>query len=66
MCFDPLDGSSNIDCLASIGSIFAIYRKKEEKPQLSDCLQPGRDIVAAGKLNFYFLKIFLIQRLSNI
>ena len=27
VCFDPLDGSSNIDCLVSIGSIFAIYRK---------------------------------------
>lgn len=26
VCFDPLDGSSNIDCLISIGSIFAIYR----------------------------------------
>jgi fructose-1,6-bisphosphatase I len=25
--FDPLDGSSNIDCLVSIGSIFAIFRK---------------------------------------
>uniref|UniRef100_A0A1B0G0D2 fructose-bisphosphatase n=1 Tax=Glossina morsitans morsitans TaxID=37546 RepID=A0A1B0G0D2_GLOMM len=25
VCFDPLDGSSNIDCLVSIGSIFAIY-----------------------------------------
>jgi hypothetical protein len=23
VCFDPLDGSSNIDCLVSIGSIFA-------------------------------------------
>lgn len=27
VCFDPLDGSSNIDCLVSIGSIFAIYKK---------------------------------------
>ena len=27
VCFDPLDGSSNIDCLVSIGSIFGIYRK---------------------------------------
>lgn len=27
VCFDPLDGSSNIDCLVSIGTIFAIYRK---------------------------------------
>jgi fructose-1,6-bisphosphatase I len=27
VAFDPLDGSSNIDCLVSIGSIFAVYRK---------------------------------------
>lgn len=25
--FDPLDGSSNIECLAAIGSIFGISRK---------------------------------------
>ena len=25
--FDPLDGSSNIDCLGSIGSIFGIAKK---------------------------------------
>lgn len=25
--FDPLDGSSNIDCLVSIGTIFGIYKK---------------------------------------
>jgi len=49
VCFDPLDGSSNIDCLVSIGSIFAIYRKQTEAaPQLSDALQPGREMVAAG------------------
>ena len=27
VCFDPLDGSSNIDCLISIGTIFSIYKK---------------------------------------
>ncbi|XP_006101491.1 fructose-1,6-bisphosphatase isozyme 2 [Myotis lucifugus] len=49
VCFDPLDGSSNIDCLASIGTIFAIYRKtSEEEPSEKDALQPGRNIVAAG------------------
>lgn len=26
VCFDPLDGSSNIDCLVSIGSIFGIFK----------------------------------------
>ncbi|XP_063769830.1 fructose-1,6-bisphosphatase isozyme 2 isoform X2 [Pseudophryne corroboree] len=49
VCFDPLDGSSNIDCLASIGTIFAIYRKTTEtEPCEEDALQPGRNIVAAG------------------
>jgi len=49
VCFDPLDGSSNIDCLVSIGSIFAIYRRKSEgTPSLTDALQPGRDQVASG------------------
>lgn len=50
VCFDPLDGSSNIDCLVSIGSIFAIYKKlnSTSKPSLKDALQPGNQIVAAG------------------
>ncbi|XP_026462576.1 fructose-1,6-bisphosphatase 1-like [Ctenocephalides felis] len=49
VCFDPLDGSSNIDCLVSIGSIFGIYKKVSTgAPQLSDALQPGRNLVAAG------------------
>lgn len=47
--FDPLDGSSNIDCLVSIGSIFAIFRKPSEGPAShNDALQSGRNIVAAG------------------
>jgi len=50
VCFDPLDGSSNIDCLVSIGSIFAIYRRLDDKSRASteDALQPGRQCVAAG------------------
>lgn len=49
VCFDPLDGSSNIDCLGSIGTIFAIYKKTSDGPAtVNDALQPGRNIVAAG------------------
>lgn len=50
VCFDPLDGSSNIECLASIGTIFTVFRKKNESGNvtLSDALQSGRGIVAAG------------------
>ncbi|OPJ82360.1 fructose-1,6-bisphosphatase 1 [Patagioenas fasciata monilis] len=49
VCFDPLDGSSNIDCLAPIGTIFAIYKKEtDNEPSEKDAFQPGRNIVAAG------------------
>lgn len=34
VCFDPLDGSSNIDCLVSIGTIFAIYKKVPTRVQM--------------------------------
>jgi fructose-1,6-bisphosphatase len=40
--FDPLDGSSNIDCLVSIGTIFGIFKKASDGPvQAGDILQPG-------------------------
>ena len=50
MVYDPLDGSSNIDCNASIGTIFGIYRRisSDGPGTLADCLQPGRDLVVAG------------------
>lgn len=47
VCFDPLDGSSNIDCLVSIGSIFAIYKKLGDgKVNAKDYLQPGKNMVS--------------------
>jgi len=47
--FDPLDGSSNIDCGVSIGTIFGIYlRKDDSEGTLNDVLQPGKNMVAAG------------------
>uniref|UniRef100_A0A3Q1GXD7 Fructose-1,6-bisphosphatase 1 n=1 Tax=Acanthochromis polyacanthus TaxID=80966 RepID=A0A3Q1GXD7_9TELE len=49
VCFDPLDGSSNIDCLVSIGTIFSIYKKTtDDEPCEKDALQSGRNLVAAG------------------
>ncbi|HPI53575.1 MAG TPA: class 1 fructose-bisphosphatase [Chitinophagaceae bacterium] len=49
--FDPLDGSSNIDVNASIGTIFCIYKRVSElgKPcTKEDFLQPGKLLKAAG------------------
>ncbi len=49
--FDPLDGSSNIDVNVSVGTIFAIYRRKSDPAgpaTKEDFLQPGHKQVAAG------------------
>jgi len=51
VAFDPLDGSSNIDCNVSVGSIFGVYRRKTaaaEKAEEADILRPGTDIIVAG------------------
>lgn len=50
LLYDPLDGSSNIDYNVCIGTIFSVFRRKsiEGPGTLVDCLQRGRDLVAAG------------------
>jgi len=50
-CMDPLDGSSNIDVNATIGTIFAIFRRKSPfggPGDLADVLQPGSELIAGG------------------
>ena len=42
VCYDPLDGSSNIDVNITVGTIFAIYEYKNNK------IQNGNNIVCAG------------------
>lgn len=50
VAFDPLDGSSNIGSNIPVGTIFCIFRKKDENRPASveDFLQSGKEIVAAG------------------
>ncbi|KAM7534173.1 hypothetical protein Aperf_G00000105395 [Anoplocephala perfoliata] len=51
VAFDPLDGSSNIDCLGTVGSIFTVFRRKKRdhsQADPSEGLQSGRELVAAG------------------
>eukprot|EP00401_Gymnodinium_catenatum_P051800 CAMPEP_0117473620 /NCGR_PEP_ID=MMETSP0784-20121206/8863_1 /TAXON_ID=39447 /ORGANISM="" /LENGTH=390 /DNA_ID=CAMNT_0005267821 /DNA_START=1 /DNA_END=1173 /DNA_ORIENTATION=- len=51
VAFDPLDGSSNVDCNVSIGSIFSVYRRKscaQEPAVEADILRPGTEIIVAG------------------
>ena len=47
--FDPLDGSSNIDCNVSIGTIFGVYEKDDGSAgTTADILRSGDDMICAG------------------
>ena len=50
VAIDPLDGSGNIDVNVSIGTIFAIYRRRDATAGVSEdeFLIPGRELVASG------------------
>ncbi len=46
LAIDPLDGSSNIDCNVSIGTIFAIFPAADTAP--ASFLRPAKEILAGG------------------
>ncbi len=50
LSFDPLDGSSNIDINAPVGSIFSVLRAPHgtDRPTREDFLQPGSKQLCAG------------------
>mmetsp|Transcript_16287 Transcript_16287/g.22698 ORF Transcript_16287/g.22698 Transcript_16287/m.22698 type:complete len:341 (-) Transcript_16287:162-1184(-) len=49
VAFDPLDGSSNIDCNVSVGTIFSVYEKKPGSDGTADdLLRSGADCICAG------------------
>ncbi len=50
LVLDPLDGVSPSDYTVSVGTIFGIFRRLSAGSEATeeDCLQKGRDLVAAG------------------
>lgn len=48
VCFDPLDGSSNIDINSLVGTIFSVLPAQEGELNEQSFLQPGRNQLAAG------------------
>ena len=48
LCFDPLDGSSNVNVNISVGTIFSILKANNSQPELNDFLQAGTQQVCAG------------------
>ena len=55
--FDPLDGSSNIDCAVSVGTIFGIWKRPEEREG-----KPGtiEDVLKVHKFSSEYLIIYFL------
>ncbi len=62
LVFDPMDGSTNIDVNATVGTIFSLYRRLDPSLNtdgtLADVLQPGYKQEAAGYVLYGSSTIF--------
>jgi fructose-1,6-bisphosphatase I len=61
--FDPLDGSSNIDVAAGVGTIFSVLRVREDDAAKA-ALQPGSAQVAAGYV-LYGSSVLMVLTLGH-
>ena len=54
VCFDPVDGSSNLDVNGIVGTIFSVLPRRDAGPNhaRADVLQPGTAQVAAGYIMY--------------
>ena len=54
VCFDPVDGSSNLDVNGIVGTIFSVLKRRGGGPEHArhDVLQPGTAQVAAGYIMY--------------
>src|SRR6266850_2265830 len=54
VCFDPVDGSSNLDVNGIVGTIFSVLKRRGEGAEhaRTDILQPGTAQVAAGYIMY--------------
>jgi fructose-1,6-bisphosphatase I len=65
--FDPLDGSSNIDCAMPVGTIFTVLRNDPTiKGSVETVCQAGRDQVAAGYVLYGSATIMVLTTGSGV
>ena len=50
VCYDPIDGSANLEVDVTVGTIFSIQRRADASraPRMEDLLRAGTEILAAG------------------
>ncbi|WP_432560251.1 class 1 fructose-bisphosphatase [Granulicoccus sp. GXG6511] len=63
LCFDPLDGSGNIDVNLTVGTVFSVLRapRPGEHATAEDFLQPGSRQIAAGYAVYGPATIFVLS-----
>lgn len=65
--FDPLDGSSNLDCAIPVGTIFTILRNDPTiKGSVETVCQPGREQVAAGYILYGSATVMVLTTGSGV
>jgi fructose-1,6-bisphosphatase I len=65
--FDPLDGSSNLDCAIPVGTIFTILRNDPTiKGSIETVCQPGREQVAAGYILYGSATVMVLTTGSGV
>ncbi len=65
--FDPLDGSSNLDCAIPVGTIFTILRNDPTiKGSVETVCQPGRDQIAAGYILYGSATVMVLTTGSGV
>ena len=62
ICVDPLDGSSNIETNAPIGTIFGVY--KANSNPLNSILQKGENLISSGFFIYGPRTIFVFYLIS--
>jgi len=62
VCFDPIDGSSNIEVDVTVGTIFSVQNRVDPSrtPSMADLLRPGTDIIAAGYVLYGPATVFVL------
>jgi len=65
--FDPLDGSSNLDCGVPVGTIFTILRNDPTiKGSVETVCQPGREQIAAGYILYGSATLMVLTTGSGV
>lgn len=65
--FDPLDGSSNLDCAIPVGTIFTILRNDPTiKGSVETVCQPGREQIAAGYILYGSATVMVLTTGSGV